>query len=168
MKHWKESAAIFSRLHTLLQLGRSAELVTLVRVEGSSYRRPGARVLFEASGATLGNVSGGCLEDDPRAHAERVRSDGQPRVVTYDTSDDSSWGLGLGCNGRVDLLVQTIGPAQALAVAAMRAALEGDAPFEICLDEDGSLGAHWGSKTLLVDRFTPPPGRLICGAGEDA
>ena len=169
MKHWKESAAIFARLDALLSRGQTGELVTLVRVEGSSYRRTGARLLFEPSGAMMGNVSGGCLESDLRAHAERIRNEGgHPCIITYDTSDESLWGLGLGCNGRVDLLLQTVGPAHSQAVAWMRAALEADTEFEICVNADGTLTDSWSTQTLLVDHFSPPPTLLICGAGEDA
>ena len=86
----------------------SAALATVVRVEGSAYRRPGARMLVTEDGRTTGVVSGGCLEGDVRERAARVMRTGQPTLVTYDTTtdDDVVWGLGLGCNGVVDVLIE--------------------------------------------------------------
>jgi xanthine dehydrogenase accessory factor len=85
-----------------------AALATVVRVEGSAYRRPGARMLVMEDGRTTGVVSGGCLEGDVRGRAARVMRTGQPTLVTYDTTTDEDvvWGLGLGCNGIVDVLIE--------------------------------------------------------------
>jgi xanthine dehydrogenase accessory factor len=85
-----------------------AALATVVRVEGSAYRRPGARMLVTEDGRTTGVVSGGCLEGDVRGRAARVMRTGQPTLVTYDTTTDEDvvWGLGLGCNGIVDVLIE--------------------------------------------------------------
>jgi xanthine/CO dehydrogenase XdhC/CoxF family maturation factor len=87
-----------------------AALATVVRVEGSAYRRPGARMLVTEDGRTTGVVSGGCLEGDVRGRAARVMRTGQPTLVTYDTTtdDDVVWGLGLGCNGVVDVLIEPV------------------------------------------------------------
>jgi xanthine dehydrogenase accessory factor len=85
-----------------------AALATVVRVEGSAYRRPGARMLVTEDGRTTGVVSGGCLEGDVLGRASRVMCTGQPTLVTYDTTTDEDvvWGLGLGCNGVVDVLIE--------------------------------------------------------------
>ncbi|HWW82953.1 MAG TPA: XdhC family protein [Vicinamibacterales bacterium] len=87
-----------------------AALATVVRVEGSAYRRPGARMLVTEDGRTTGVVSGGCLEGDVRGRAARVMRTGQPTLVTYDTTTDEDvvWGLGLGCNGVVDVLIEPV------------------------------------------------------------
>jgi xanthine/CO dehydrogenase XdhC/CoxF family maturation factor len=86
-----------------------AALATVVRVEGSAYRRPGARMLVTEDGRTTGVVSGGCLEADVRGRAARIMRTGQPGLVTYDTTTDEDvvWGLGLGCNGVVDVLIES-------------------------------------------------------------
>ena len=85
-----------------------AALATVVRLEGSAYRRPGARMLITEDGRTTGVVSGGCLEGDVRERAARVMRTGQPMLVTYDTTTDEDvvWGLGMGCNGIVDVLIE--------------------------------------------------------------
>ena len=85
-----------------------SSLATVVSIEGSSYRRPGARMLITESGETTGVLSGGCLERDVTEHALKVMKTGHPIVVRYDTTNDNDivWGLGLGCNGIVDILIE--------------------------------------------------------------
>jgi xanthine dehydrogenase accessory factor len=85
-----------------------AALATVVRVNGSAYRRPGARMLLTEDGRTTGVVSGGCLDGDIRERAARVMRTGKPTLVRYDTTTDEDvvWGLGLGCNGVVDVLIE--------------------------------------------------------------
>lgn len=76
-------------------------LATIVRTEGSTYRKAGARILISHSGATSGLLSGGCLEADLRERAARVLARGRPEGAIFDsrTSDDPIWGVGLGCEG---------------------------------------------------------------------
>jgi xanthine/CO dehydrogenase XdhC/CoxF family maturation factor len=108
VKHWKETGELLSRAARLRDAGRKAALATVVRIEGSAYRRPGAKFLVEDDGRTSGGVSGGCLEADVREAALRALSDGEPRLLHYETgSDDRTvFGLGLGCNGSVDIFLQ--------------------------------------------------------------
>lgn len=95
-------------------LGRGAEavLATVVKVEGSTYRRPGARLLLGPDGEAVGGVSGGCLEGDLVRKAWWRTADG-PVVVTYDSraDDDTAWQFGLGCNGVVHVLLERVTPA---------------------------------------------------------
>ena len=88
-------------------------LATVVYVKGSAYRRPGARMLVTSDGRSAGMISGGCLEDDVREHAAKVIASGEPRIVTYDSTapDDIVFGLGLGCNGVVKVLIEPVGAA---------------------------------------------------------
>lgn len=95
---------------TLRREGAPFLLATVVAVRGSSYRRPGARMIVSGDRWVAGCVSGGCLEGDVvRRGAHRVRH-GAPVVVTYDsTSDDEiGWGFGLGCNGVVEVMLEEI------------------------------------------------------------
>lgn len=87
-----------------------AALATLVSVEGSSYRRPGASMLISADGRRAGGISGGCLERDVERHAREVLAAGQPRIVVYDTQSEADLlvGTGLGCGGRLEILVEPI------------------------------------------------------------
>ena len=78
----------------------------VARVEGSSYRRTGARMLVLDNGTYLGGISGGCLEGDALRRAQKAIAANQPSLVTYDTTrdDHGQIGVGLGCNGIVDVL----------------------------------------------------------------
>ncbi len=134
MKHWQETSQILGRTIAAAAAGRRAALATVVRIDGSAYRRAGAKLLVEEGGATRGGVSGGCLEADVREIALGVMRDGAPRLRHYETgSDDRTvWGLGLGCNGAVDIFVQPVTSAAALEMARrVRALLGGDAPFAV-------------------------------------
>jgi len=91
--------------------GERAALATVVSVVGSAYRRPGARMLITESGHTVGAISGGCLERDAVERARQViASGGAARIVKYDTrgAEDIVWGLGLGCNGVVRILLESL------------------------------------------------------------
>jgi len=92
-------------------------LATLVHVQGSSYRGVGARALALAGGDTVGMISGGCLEGDLLERAGEVLADGRSRTVRYDSTspEDALLGLGLGCNGVVDVLLERVAPADAVA-----------------------------------------------------
>ncbi len=89
---------------------RKVALATVVWVEGSSYRRPGARMLITDDGRWEGAISGGCLEGDALRKARQVMLDGEPMLITYDTMDDdaNSLGVGLGCNGIIGVLIEPI------------------------------------------------------------
>ncbi|HYP02388.1 MAG TPA: XdhC family protein, partial [Pyrinomonadaceae bacterium] len=91
--------------------GERCALATVVSVEGSSYRRPGARMLVCEDGASTGTISAGCLEADVVEHAKHVIRMGKAVLVEYNTastSDEMAWGLGLGCNGIVRVLVEPL------------------------------------------------------------
>jgi len=87
-------------------------LGTIVETAGSTYRKRGAMMLFDAAGNPHGLLSGGCLESDLAGHAMSVQTSGKPLVVVYDmrVDDQAPWGLGLGCGGMVRILLQRIGP----------------------------------------------------------
>ena len=134
MKHWQETSQIVGRIIEVAAAGRRAALATVVRIDGSAYRRAGAKLLVEECGATCGGVSGGCLEADVREIALGVMREGTPRLRHYETgSDDRTvWGLGLGCNGAVDIFVQPVTSAAGLDMARrLRALLAGDASFAV-------------------------------------
>jgi xanthine/CO dehydrogenase XdhC/CoxF family maturation factor len=92
---------------------RKAALATVVKVRGSSYRSPGARMLIMDDGKWVGSISGGCLEGDALRKARQVMTDKQPVTVTYDTREESNQnlGIGLGCNGVIDVLIEPVDPA---------------------------------------------------------
>ncbi len=108
----KELEAIFKALEQVKQDGEISALITIVKVGGSTYRQPGARMLVTQAGQMVGSISGGCLEADVFEHAQQIMISGEPVVVTYDTTSDADivWGLGLGCNGQVHLLIERLTP----------------------------------------------------------
>ncbi len=87
-------------------------LATLVKATGSTYRRPGARMLVLTNGESAGSVSGGCLECDVIEKAQATASKGETLLLTYDTSseEDIVFGAGLGCKGAVHVLVEPMRP----------------------------------------------------------
>lgn len=87
-----------------VELGLGASLATVISVNGSSYRRPGARLLVRADGETAGCISGGCLERDVIRKCRLAMLEKRPRVVHYDMSDAD--GFGLGCGGSIAVLVE--------------------------------------------------------------
>lgn len=126
--------AIVESLGHAAAAGESIVLATVVRVVGSSYGGVGTRMVIRVDGSTVGLVSGGCLESDLCAHAVEAHATGRARLVTYDTraDDDAVWGLGLGCNGLIDVLLQPLSPHQAIASAdLLAAALSADEPSVI-------------------------------------
>lgn len=87
-----------------------AALATVVKVEGSSYRSPGAKMFILNNGLWEGSVSGGCLEGDVLRQAREVMQSGRAKVITYDTNEDSNHQLGinLGCNGIIHIYIEPL------------------------------------------------------------
>jgi xanthine dehydrogenase accessory factor len=98
-------------------------LATVVATAGSTYRKPGARMLIMADGSYLGLLSGGCLEADLKLHAQQVLNTGVPRAIEYDMRgpDDILFGIGAGCEGAMRVLLEPAGSGS-LAAAALAAA----------------------------------------------
>jgi xanthine/CO dehydrogenase XdhC/CoxF family maturation factor len=78
-------------------------LATLVHVVGSSYRRPGARMLICEDGTPVGSLSAGCLEQEVAGCAREVLRDGDPQLLTFDTRRRFA------CAGKIDIFVERIG-----------------------------------------------------------
>lgn len=157
-------------------------LVTLTSVQGSSYRRPGARMLVDPDGRRIGSVSGGCLEEDLVLHAAGVSRSGVAQVVTYDTSaeNDLVWGVGLGCHGVVKILLEPVPPGPEWA-RRLQANMDGGLPtlLETVWESDAEpLGTRLASGAgvlprhstpgVFLDRVEPPSELAIFGAGDDA
>ena len=107
MKELNDIIAVYDK--AVLQNKKMA-LVTVVKVEGSSYRRPGARMLVTEDGEITGAISGGCLEGDALRKAQLAMLQQQNKLEIYDTTDDEDDRLGvqLGCNGIVYILFEPI------------------------------------------------------------
>jgi xanthine dehydrogenase accessory factor len=102
----KEIKSIIKAYNTIDFTETKAALATIARVEGSSYRRAGARMLVLDNGTYTGGISGGCLEGDALRRAQKAIQQNQSSLVTYDTTQDDAHqiGVGLGCNGVIDVL----------------------------------------------------------------
>lgn len=144
--------------------GEPLALVTVVDTAGSTYSKPGAQMLINIRGVFRGMLSGGCLEGDLAVRAHAVIESGQPQTVTYDlAADDELWGLGVGCDGRLRVLLQPLDPAAGYApFAGIADVLRGTESARISLDLPGET-----PPTLTLD-VIPPPAVLVLGAGPDA
>jgi xanthine dehydrogenase accessory factor len=77
-------------------------LATLVRTRGSTYRRPGARLLVGEDGATTGVLSGGCLEKEIARCGQEVIANGTAQLLSFDVRKL------YGCDGQVDILIEPL------------------------------------------------------------
>ena len=179
----KELQAIVRRLtDPALKEGPPFVLATLVTVEGSSYRRAGARRLFVPGGEIIGSISGGCLEEDVSAHARVVAETGRPVLATYDTTSENDliWGTGAGCHGVVRVLLEPLRGAPEW-IQVLAGHLAAGQPTDLAVIWQNSGGAPLG--TLLAGQLeprraagaaifrqtvAPTPTLFIYGAGDDA
>ncbi len=106
----KELQEIVEAYDNAIHTGKACVLATVVHLQGSSYRRPGARMLVLEDGLMIGAISGGCLEGDALKKALLTFTEQRSRLVTYDTSDedDASIGVQLGCEGIIQVLFEYI------------------------------------------------------------
>jgi xanthine/CO dehydrogenase XdhC/CoxF family maturation factor len=103
-----EIDAVIAACHSLIDSHRRGVVITVVRTEGSTYRRAGARAVIGEDGTVTGAISGGCLERDLAERLAQWLATMTPQLITYDAtrSDDLVFGLGLGCRGMLDLLIE--------------------------------------------------------------
>lgn len=106
----QEIISIIKAYQQAVAEGKKTALATVVHVEGSSYRRPGARMLITEDAEITGSISGGCLEGDAFRKALHVILSDKAMLVTYDTADedDAKFGMGLGCQGVIQVLIEPL------------------------------------------------------------
>jgi len=167
--------------------GRTLVLATVASTSGSTYTKAGHRILIADTGDYQGLVSGGCLEGDLAGHAQQVIASGEPRLVTYDLRGDGDepFGLGIGCDGLLRILLQRLAPAAGYEpFAAIAAVLRGAvaAHCALVLADHGDLrtgttlistdGAFdrpgLAAADVLHTTLKPLPRLLLLGAGPDA
>ena len=160
----------------------SAVLATLVSVEGSSYRRPGARLLVLGGGSRIGSISGGCLEEDVLERAHRVLATGSPELATYDTTSENDivWGVGLGCQGVVRILLERISPERPRWLTTLGENIVAQRGTAVAVVHGGSSTGDWGTRLesevpaaageleIFRETIAPPPQLVVFGAGDDA
>ncbi|WP_263415113.1 XdhC family protein [Terriglobus aquaticus] len=162
--------------------GRAAALATLVAIDGSSYRRPGARLMIATDGGFAGSISGGCLETEIARKARWLVRDGAT-VERYSTAlDENDIPFGLGCGGTVHVLLEPAGtPEFESLMLALEGTLQGQAadvyttlPSEgrafsrIVLPQTGMPLQHPADPLAHHEHLASPPRLLIFGAGNDA
>ncbi|MGI4827527.1 MAG: XdhC family protein [Janthinobacterium lividum] len=170
------------------QSGRAVALVTLVRVEGSSYRSEGARLVIEADGTYVGSVSGGCLEAEIVRKTQWLTRAGAV-IQRYSTlfDDTAEIPYGLGCGGTVEVLLEPVDtPEFAALLSALAASLQGEtrcvntwlptsgrSMARVVTDEQGDVifrSAHLDVEAGGADfheQLEPPQRLFLFGAGED-
>ena len=145
-------------------------LATIVATAGSTYRKPGARMLIMSDGSYLGLLSGGCLEADLKLHAQQVMDTDVPRAVEYDMrgADDVLFGMSTGCEGAMRVMLEPAGPqsrALAALAAAGRATAGGTASALVIVHssmDNSELGTHTIGPPLnaaLIDAAREATGR---------
>jgi xanthine dehydrogenase accessory factor len=160
-----EIADVLEAIESLHERGQRMALATIVAVRGSTYRRPGARLLVPEDGAPIGNLSGGCLEGDVADVARVVMREGTARLAAWDLTadDDAVWGLGLGCNGAIEVFIEPADRAVGVA-GALRTALELERPIGlVTVVESGETAAVTPGSRLVVH----PDGRVEGSLGSD-
>ncbi|MFO6403563.1 XdhC family protein [Pseudomonas aeruginosa] len=152
-----------SGLNTLLdallserEAGREAVLATVVKVEGSAYRRPGARMLVSRFGRPEGTISGGCLEAEGAKKAWWLTEAG-PALRSYSTAeaDDASeeaLSFGLGCNGKVHVLFERLPAGPCALVDALLSVRDRQQPAAIAtvIVSSGAAAPRLGERLCLM------------------
>lgn len=148
MKDWIQ---IVNRLEQLLSENTELALATVVHVDGSAYRRPGARMLVTGDGNWWGAISGGCLEGDMLKKAQMAMMTQQIKLVTYDTREDDPFqlGVGLGCQGLIDIIIDPIRSHLEAFCLAMKQAVSSYEPGVLC--------SNWDEKDLTSFQFRYVP-----------
>ncbi len=167
--------------------GMPLVLATLVKTMGSSYKKPGAMMLIEQDQTTHGLISGGCLEADVAEHAMTVFETRQASQLVYDLSDDSIFGLSIGCDGTIHILLQLLKD-DYLPFSALNPLPQHAKMVQLYLEAESHSNYADGSYYLLKNNqiiespagfyqavvakteplsYRPPPKIAICGAGID-
>ncbi|MBL7858039.1 MAG: XdhC family protein [Cyclobacteriaceae bacterium] len=136
---------------------RKAALATVVKVRGSSYRSPGARMLITDDGKWVGSISGGCLEGDALRKARQVIMNKKPMTVTYDTREESNQnlGIGLGCNGVIDVLIEPVDPIDANSpIKLFESIVKMNVPVALATIFDSANERAIGNKILIAPEST--------------
>lgn len=159
----KEFGDIVQAYEQAIQLGLKMALATVVNVDGSSYRRPGARMLVTEDGRFTGAISGGCLEGDALRKAALAINQRKKKLVVYDTTDedDAKLGVQLGCNGIVRILFEPIDSQNASVIKYFQKMNASRKPSLLVTGYNQDHGNHWGTmltetiEVKYIDCLTP-------------
>lgn len=162
----RELQAITETYNRITHSEQKVALATVVKVSGSTYRRPGARMLITQDGYSVGTISGGCLEQDVVIRSQQVIATGNAVIVKYDSTsdDDIIWGLGLGCNGVQYILIECI---------ELKHELNPLLFMDHCLNQQqvgvlATVFATGGQTNLIGNHLMLRPNQAVCSDIEDA
>jgi xanthine dehydrogenase accessory factor len=177
LHRWKSNAVVADRGQKLIErlpyqlctffwehssLDRPLALITVLSTEGSTYSKAGSQMLVDDEGDFQGMLSGGCLEGDLAERSKNVIAGGVAEVITYDLrADDDVFGLGVGCEGALRILIQPLSAEAKYEPFATLVEDLGHAPHAdmVLADAESEIG---------VTRVMAPLRLLILGAGQDA
>ena len=137
-----EIKTLFQTLKNWQNQGKKAVLVSVVALEGSSYRRPGVRMVFNDTGDSVGAVSGGCVEKEIERQAQSVFQTGEAKVMTYDGR------LRIGCEGIIHILIEPVFLSEEL-LNDFKTVLKSRENFRIDAYFFKSIGEHPNTGTLI-------------------
>lgn len=144
-------------------------LATVIETRGSTYTKVGTHMLIDAEGRFEGLLSGGCLEGDLAIRARAVLESSHAEVVTYElgADDDEIWGLGVGCDGMMRVLLQAL-RSDYEPFAGIAVILEGDTPRRVDIAPDPPVDIDGTPIGQFHVDVIPSPRLLVAGAGPDA
>ena len=162
--------ALYDRMRTVLNDGTEAALATVVGVEGSAYRRHGAKMVIEPGGKSLGAITAGCLEGPVIDVAQSVVESGDSHLETYDLTNVDEWGLGMGCNGVIDVLVEPLDESWKEALDALE---HGESVAVVTVLESHAGDVPAGARSVVgspsetrVVEGRPPVGQVVLDAAK--
>ncbi len=143
----------------------SFALATLVRAQGSSYRRPGARMLIRASGESAGSVSAGCIEDEVIVAAQEVLRAGNAKLLSFDTRRR------FGCSGSIEIFVEPVADQLLLELRARFHARQ-SCQIATLFENSAVLGSRiadgFVEESAFVQTIEPRLRLVVIGDGPDA
>ncbi len=164
----KELILVIQQVKELQKAGLKFVLATVVRVDGSAYRRPGARMLIAEDGNWWGGISGGCLEGDILKKAQLALFSQSYKSITYDTREEDPFalGIGLGCQGVIEIFINPFQDQINELVSILEKHLAGNVAhtlaisysnaFQITMNEaNDSHGCSWENE--LFTEYLPAP-----------
>jgi xanthine dehydrogenase accessory factor len=151
---------VLPHLERWVRDGTRAALASVVQVERSAPRQPGAMLAVSERGEVIGSVTGGCVEPAVYQQAEEVLAGGAPRLVSYGITDEEGFAVGLSCGGTVHIFIEPLDPA---VIAAVSEAVATDQPLAVVTAVEG---AALGERRLVRPGDVVDPeavAMLTCG-----
>lgn len=185
--------AISKEIERCKRLGLKGVLATIISTKGSTYQKEGAKCFFAEDGGLTGLISGGCVEADIIEHGKKVIETGETKLLSYDLQDngDDIWGLGVGCNGSMEIFLELYDPDSSndkaeviekmfsphkkicvsTIIQSNEDSLLGTKSFIALekINETVDKGLHdQGNNKIFIEMIEPTPKLLLFGSGPDA